>query len=181
MLENALIKEVITTLKAGFTAAGYTNVKVVQTNQPTQQGANTGPTVYLTQLPAKRYGFLKRDDRYNQDVDPPVMEHTETQIYETTFQLSALVTQDPKKTTSLTALDVLNMAAAIIQGDKGREYLQSQEIQILRVMDIRNPNFSDDRDRFEYSPSFDFTLTHKQVIISAVPVVESYEANFNRV
>ena len=39
----------------------------------------------------------------------------------------------------------------------------------------------DDKDRFEASPSFDFTLLHKQERVTVVPVAESIDVEIYRV
>lgn len=111
----------------------------------------------------------------------PYMRHTERQWYETTFQISGLAIQDPADVDSLTASDIVNIGISVMQSDATRAALRAKNIGILRVEDVRNPYFVDDKGRFEASPSFDFTLTHEQVIISESPIVQSFEANFKRV
>src|SRR6185437_7605808 len=178
MTDNELIKVFWPILKTGLINAGYTDVISKQAYQPTQQGTDTPPTVYFYKVGDKRYGFLRRDSIWN-TVDS-VMEHIEEQWYETVFQMSALVIQKPSNP-SYTASDLVNEAAAILQSDSAREQLLLKEVGILRVTDVRNPYFTDDRDRFEASPSFDFILTHKQTRVSIDPVIESFEFNIKRV
>lgn len=182
VLDNPLIKEIIAVMRAGLDANGLSNVKVKQSNQPTNQGANTAPTLYLDKIPGdKRYGFLRRTDEWVDDVDPPFMRHIEAQVYESTFQFTALSIQNPADVTQLTASDLANWAASIIQSDAARLALQAKGIGMLRITEIRNPYFVDDKNRFEASPSFDFTLTHEKVIISTSPAVVTYEADVKRV
>lgn len=178
MTDNELIRAFWPILKDGLIAAGYTDVVSKQANQPTQQGTNTPPTVYFYKVGDKRYGFLRRDNVWN-TVDG-IMEHIEEQWYETTFQMSALVIQNPSNP-EYTASDLVNETAAIMQSDKTREQLLIKGIGILRVTEVRNPYFTDDRDRFEASPSFDFVLTHKQTRVTTDPVIESFEFNIKRV
>ena len=176
---NILIKSVI---DAGLVARGFTGdtaIPVKQSYQPTNQGANTEPTIYFHKLPDHRYGFLKRKSVWDQEEE--IMVHTEAQWYESTFQINALATQNPKDPTALTANDIVNIVASIIQGDAGRGAFQTAGVGILRISEIRNIPFLDDRDRYEYEPSFDFTLTHEQVIISASPVITTEEFNIKRV
>jgi hypothetical protein len=171
MTDNQLIKLFRPIVVAGLAALGYSSVGVVQNNQPTVQGAATGPTVYFYKIGDKRYGFLERSDAYNSEDNDFV--HTETQKYETTFQVSALVRQDPAVTTSYTASDLVNAVAMILASDAARETMLAAGVGILRVMDVRNPYFLDDHDQFEASPSFDFVLTYDRTIQTTVPVVES--------
>lgn len=102
----------------------------------------------------------------------PGMVYEEIQQYLTRFQLSALSTQDPANATQLTASDILNYAAYAMQSETTVASLESVGVGIMRIEDIQNPYFSDDRQRYEASPSLDFTLSYKQQIISYVPIVQ---------
>jgi hypothetical protein len=177
MLDNQLIQVFLPVINAGLTAYGYTGVSVVASHQPTQQGIPTGPTVYFYKLNDRRYGFLRRFDTW---VDP-VMVHTEEQQYETTFQVNALVIQSPGTPNQYTASDLVNDVAFIMQSDDTREILYNNNISILRVTDIANPYFVDDKDIFEASPSFDFTLSYTRTKVSTSKVVDHVEFDINRV
>lgn len=179
MTDNDLIRLFLPIINAGLLADGYTNVVVKQANQPTQQGINTGPTVYFFKIGNKRYGFLGRLDEW--DSDNSEMVHTETQYYETTFQISALVLQNVHNTSTYTASDLVNEVASIMQSDAARDIMIASGVGILRVTDIVNPYFVDDRDNFEASPSFDFTLTYQQTRVSVNPAIDDIELNINRV
>lgn len=173
MLDNVLIALIRTVIVAGLAVRGLSAITVKQANQPTQVGVNTGSTIYLSKISDHRYGFLKRDDVWNDMTH--VMDHTETQQYETVFQVNALAIQNPADTASLTASDIVNITAEILQSDVALATFRASDVGIERITDIRNPAFSDDTDRFEYSPSFDFTLTHKQVRITNSPTVNTFK------
>jgi hypothetical protein len=179
MTDNELIRLFLPIINAGLVADGFTGVTVKQSNQPTLQGANTNPTVYFYKLFDKRYGFLRRDSTWNEDAE--IMTHTEDQMYETSFQISAMVMQNPNTPYQYTASDLVNEVAAIMQSDSTRETLAASSVGILRVMEVRNPYFKDDYDKFEAFPSFDFTLTHRQTRVSTDPVIESVEFDIYRV
>lgn len=179
MTDNDLIKLFLPIINSQLLVDGFTGVTVKQANQPTQQGINTGPTVYFYKIGSTRYGFLGRYDRW--DTINSRMVHTEVQYMEATFQVSALVLQNVKNTNTYTASDLLNEVASIIQSDYARNILNNSGVGILRVRDLVNPYFVDDRDQFEASPSFDFVLTYKQTRVSADPVLESVELNINRI
>lgn len=170
MQDNALIRLFLPIINAGLIADGYTGVNVLQANQPTQQGVPIAPSVYFTKIGDHRYGFLHRDDTWD-DINSRMV-HTEIQQYETTFQVSALVLQNPRVTNKYTASDLVNEVAAILQSDNTVTTLMESNVGILRVQEIRNPFFVDDMDNFEASPSFDFTLTHLQTRVSVDPVIE---------
>jgi hypothetical protein len=179
MLDNDLIRLFLPIIKNGLIADGYLNVTVKQANQPTQQGINIGPTVYFFKVGDHRYGFLYRESKWDEDAEEMI--HTEMQQYETTFQISSLVLQKPTNPYLYTASDLVNEVAAILQSDRTREILMDAGVGIYRITDITNPYFVDDRDQFEASPSFTFTLTHKQTRVTTDPVIESYEYDIKRV
>ncbi|OWK42058.1 phage gateway protein [Fimbriiglobus ruber] len=173
MLDNQLISLVISTIIAQEAAAGIPGTPLAQAFQPTQQGVNTVPTVYLYKVGDKRYGFRGVTDIWN--VQTSQMVHTETQQYETTLQFSALATQNPATPSQYTASDILNLVAYIVQSSATVAALEAQGVGVERVTDVRNPYFSDDRDRFEASPNFDVVLTHKQIITTTTPILQTTE------
>lgn len=168
MTDNDLIRLFLPIITTGLTSDGYTGVSVLQSNQPTQQGTVSAPVVYFFKVSDKRYGFLNRSNIW----DGTEMIHTEEQVYETTFQIMALVRQNPMITNSYTASDLVNEVASIMQSDATRQTLIDAGVGILRVMELRNPYFTDDQDIFEASPSFDFTLTYNQSRESTVEIIE---------
>jgi len=175
MLDNELIALIRATIIAQEAAAGIPGLPIKQAFQPTQQGANTEPTGYLYKIGDRRVGFPRVSDAW--DEQNSRMVHTELQKYETTFQFSALATQDPKAPRQYTASDVLNLAAYTLQSSAAIAAFEARGVGVLRVTDVRNPNFLDDRQRFEASPSFDATFTHDRVVVTTSPVVaiEEYQ------
>jgi len=163
------------------TLAGLT---VATAYQPRQQGAQEAATIYFFKLFDKRLGSPKKEDIFVDPVPPdPVgtMRHEETQAYETHVQFTALVPQDPAAVNRTTASDALNVVAGIIASDDFITRCRAVGLGILRVMDVTNPYFSDDRDRFEASPSFDVVFTHERVRTTTEPVLVTYDANVGRV
>ena len=173
MLDNQIIALVISILNAGSTAAGVPGLLVKQSYQPTQQGANSAPTVYLNPLFDEVIGSPLREDQWNEMTS--TMDHVESQQMGTHFQLTALATQNPADVNSLTAKDILNKCRYILQSDVGIQSFQNANTGIQRITAVRNTPFQDDRQRWEYQPSFDFIITHKQIIESATPIVEATE------
>lgn len=167
--DNSLIILFRPIIEQGLIAAGFTTTVVKQSNQPTAQGAVTAPAIYFHKLYNKRYGFLGRKDTWNPTTQQ--FEHIETQYYETTFQIMALALQNPSDITAPTASDLVNEVASIMQSDRTRDILQLENIGILRITDITNPYFVDDRDNFEASPSFEFTLTYANTRESTTPKI----------
>ncbi len=185
MLDNQIFAVLVAALTAGFTALGAAipgPVAVQQSYQPTTQGVNTQNTVFIHKIGDHRYGTVKRETYWEPDTDSGgTMVHKETQYYETTFQIDALAIQNPANVTQLTASDIVNYVAAIMQSDATLQTLYDNKLQILRIIDVRNPYFENDKNRFQASPSFDFTLEHEQVIISSGPVASRIIVNVDRV
>ena len=177
--DNSLIQIFLPIINSGLIADGFTSVTVKQSNQPTMQGINTNPTVYFFKVSNKRYGYLARYDKW--DSINSTMVHNENQYYETTFQVAALVLQNPKDLTIPTASDLVNEVACIMQSDNTRYILNQSGIGILRIQDISNPYFFDDRDNFEASPSFNFTLTYENFRVSTSPIINSFTTNIHGV
>lgn len=178
MTDNELIQLFLPIINAGLIADNYTDVAVKQNYQPTQQGANSQATVYFFKVNNRRYGFLGRRDVW--DSINNKMVHTEAQYMECTFQVSALVRQSPCNI-SYTASDLVNEVASIMQSDNTRAILNSSGVGILRVTDVRNPYFVDDKDQFEASPSFDFTLTFEDFRVSTSSKITNYDYVINGV
>lgn len=170
MTDNQLIQLFLPIIQAGLVTDGFMDVIVKAANQPTQQGINKGPTVYFYKISTKRYGFLGRQDVW--DATHSVMTHTESQYYETTFQVSALVLQSPLTPNQYTAGDLVNEVASIMQSDNTRAILNASGVGILRIQDIPNPFFVDDRDMFEASPSIEFVLTSQAFRVNNDPKIE---------
>lgn len=180
-----------------MTFDGGLDVDVKQAYQPTRQGANSLPTIYMHKINDHRHGhvgiktrFVPRyawDTSWTFDLsdsvyDTGAMVTTETQVYETTFQLSALVKQFPQQAIpSLTASDVLNACAMVLNGETGREKLRAAKIGVLRIMDIRNSYFENPEGQFEANPTMDFVVTHVQEFVKIAPVVSTDEFIIRRV
>lgn len=179
MRDNQLWPIILTVINTGLTARSISGVSVMQAQQPTRQGPASGRGVYLTRLPDVPIGHTKRDSVWN--VDESTMDHVEEQVYSTTIQLNSLAIQDPADTTSLTAMDLARACRAVLQSSAALDTFIASGLGMLRIGEIRNTPFVDDKGRNEYSPSFDFTLTHNDRFISTDPVTELVECNVVRI
>lgn len=178
MLDNELIQVFYPILMNGFIDYGIT-IKIRQSFQPTQTGTETNPVLTFFKVSDKRYGWQRKFSYWDEDLLE--MKHLERQIYESTFQISGLSAQDPTKINSLTSSDLVNTASSIIQSDATIDELKKNGVGILRVTDIRNTPFSDDRDQFEFSPSFDVILRHIQERTISVPDITLIEQRIYKV
>ena len=171
-LDNVLFTKIIDILNSGFAKfPAVPNPVVIQKYQPVAEGVPSCPTVFLYKIGDNRLGWPEKHSCW--DRVKGIETHTELQVYETTFQISALVTQDPSNPAAYTASDIINYAAYIMQSAATVTALQAIGIGIYKVSDVRNPYFSDDRVRYEASPSFDLTLVHSQIIVTNVPIASS--------
>ena len=129
-----IMAQVLPAMQANADLAG---VGLLRNYQPTQQGAYTTPTVYFFKITDRRYGHTKRRDAWNALTG--MFDHVEVQKYESTYQFSAQVPQDPAATSALTESDVLNLVSSIMQSDAILSAFQAAGVGILRVTDVRNP------------------------------------------
>lgn len=239
MLDNQLYTLIESLLTTGLAAIGQSAILTQQAYQPTQQGANSPPTIYFYKIgPDRNIGTPNRngvqgqgacsftgsiagtvltvtgivsgtlnvnqglvgagistniiitsfgtgsggEGTYNLNQSPGTIPseamlsagtwvYTETQQKASLFQCVALATQDPANTNQLTASDIANLGCYVMQSAQTISALEAQGCGVLRIPEVRNPYFTDDRERYEASPSFDFTLTHNQQIITSIPVV----------
>lgn len=162
-----------------FLAPRLPGVVIKQANQPTSQGAESGPAIYIARVTDTRIGSPEVSDAWN-EVDQEMV-HTETQGHATTWQLTGLVPQNPADLTGATAADVLANAAMAVNSRAFVELLAAHSAGVGRITDIRNPFFTDDTDRFAASPSFDFTITHRRTQVTTVPAAASIEFRTARV
>lgn len=179
MLDNQLFQLLIPIIRDGLTAQGFNSIPVKQANQPTQQGANTVNTIYLSKLYSNPLGFLKRSNAW--DEGQQVMVHTEKQDFETAFQLNAFALQNAADINSATASDLLRAAWFVLQGDAARAALKASNVGIYRIPNLAGVYSLNDMDNFEASPSFDFSVTHTQSVITTSPVLSEININVYQV
>lgn len=173
MTENKIFIALRTALLNGMSEP--LGLEVRRSYQPTQQGADFQPTLYIHLISQRRYGYLERNDIPDGDV----IRHVERQYYETVIQFTGQVLE--KADTSLTSVDLLNEAAYVLQSDQGRLWLQEQGISILRVDNIRQIYATDEQERFQSSPNFDLTIITQQVKETTSPITISVELKQHRI
>lgn len=149
--------------------------QVVTEYQAVSQGRTDGPTLYFFQLPTgQRYGtqeYIARPDLTGQ------MVRSEGQWYRLGYQIMAL----NGSKIGLPAQDLITMASMLVGSGGFRQLLRREQVGIERITEVRSPYFSNDRDRFEMSPSFDFTLSTKRTIIQQSAAITATELNFARI
>lgn len=179
MTDNELIILFTGIIDTGLAARGYNDVVVIAGSQPTQQGAPSGPNVRFIKLFDHQYGNSTTQTVVDPD-DHTMMIETQTQFYESTFQINTLVIEDPNNI-SYTASDLASTVALILNSNAARLAFKASNVGVLQITDIRAPIFLDELDRREYAPNFDFTLTHKKLNIARIPVIYSIETGIYQV
>ena len=178
MTDNQLLALLITTLQPSVQSQ-WPTVSMLQKNQPTQQGVDTGPRVFFEKLFDKRYGFT--GETFDLDVLPPgtptwtPITTTYTQVIETTVQFSALVIQDPTNLALPTASDVAHYVAMLLSTDDILATLTQAGANVMRITQVTNPYFHDDRERFEAHPSFDVVFQHERDLSLSTPPIQAVD------
>jgi len=176
MNEKALKILLVRELTAGLVRAGIT-LPVIAGNQPTTQGREDAG-IYFFPIADAAAGWQIRNYGTN---TLPLMPMTDTQIVETTFQVEALVPDDPSDLAQVTALDALHVARMVIGSLPFVEALRADGVGVQRPTNVRTPYFTNDRDQFEMSPSFDFTVSHKRSIIQSINSIDSMSVDIHSV
>ncbi len=179
MNDNVVIRHLIAAMRTGLDSLGMQSVKIKQGYQRRQGITETGPTVYLHKVIAARVGFQSRKDVFNPANNN--FDHTETIWRAPTWQVDGLSTQDPSSLIQLTASDIVEATADVLQLASTRETLLRNNIGIQRITTVRQDYFLNDRERHQQRPSFDFVLVYRHEIRSTVPQVTDSRCLINRV
>lgn len=174
MKDNDLIAYFSAQLEAAVALAGW-DVVVLQGYQPTQEGAPTKPTVVFEKLSDHEYGWPMSGKYILDALPPPVgqklpdFSQFDQQWVESTFQVSALSIQDVNDLSLPTPSDIAHQLKLYMNARQTIWKFAGHGVSILRVTDVRNPKFEDDRDLFEANPNFDVVLQHKRELVFKVP------------
>ena len=164
-------------LLKGLARYGVTDIPVKQGYQPTTQG-RLDKCIYFWALPDIPEGWQYRKHKAD---DAGQISTTETQIIATSYQMGALIPDDPSDADQKTAKDITVLARMVVQSQPFVIAMTKAGVGVRRPSEVRNPQFVNDQDQYEYQPSFDFTVTHKQVIIQLTNSIERVEVNIHRV
>lgn len=179
MQDNALIALLIATLRAGLDAQGCTDVAIKQSYQPTQQGANSGPAVYVHKVMDRRRGTPGKSAKW--DVATQQMIQTEVAVLETAYQAQALARQDPADTTAPTAADLLRLVSSVLQSDYALARLRASDVGILNIPSLTNTPTLNDNQVWEFAPLLEFTVTHHEITVWTTPAAIGIECGIYRV
>ena len=136
---------------------GLGNYRVLADYQPTSQGREQN-AVYFFEVSDNRSGWQGRS--YTTPTDESDGQRHERQTMQTVMQFGAFVDKDR----DITAKDLLNNVALIINSLGFILDASKENIGVQRVTDIRTPYFKNESDRFEMSPSFDVTFSYTRTL-----------------
>jgi len=178
MRDTALFTALRTVLLAGLALSDAPTTEVKRASQATQIGADTGPTVYFQKMMDRDLGSPQRKHIWDDETSDYV--NAQIQKVATSFQIMGIhrlaVTDE-----GMTASDLANEARAILQSDDAIAAFLAVDVGVERVTQVRNSVFTDGQDQYEFSPSFDFVLTHDQVTFSRTPGAVAFEVDIKRV
>lgn len=177
MNEKDLDKLIRAELLKGLARYGVTDIQVKQGYQPTTQG-RLDKCIYFWALPDNPEGWQYRKHKVNEGGE---ISTTETQNIASTYQVGALIPDDPQDDIQRTAKDMTVLARMVVQSQPFVIAMTKAGVGVRRPSEVRNPQFVNDQDQYEFQPSFDFTVTHKQVIIQLTDSIDSVEFNIHRV
>ena len=100
---------------------------------------------------------------------------------ETTFLISTLVRQSPRRPTSQTASDILYQVSEILQSDVTIAFFNTQGVGLGRVIDLPMLYFIDDKEQYEAQPNFEINLYHDRVTTRVTPPIDEFEFELHRV
>lgn len=172
MKDNELLATFRSKLSEALATANW-DYQVIQLEQPTLQGANSAPTVYFQKLFDVPYGVAQRTKKWD-DV-AQLFSDTETQAYETTIKVSALIPQVPGDLNIPTPSDVVNYIQKYLSHRAIIQSMNKLGFRILKITRVTNPYFLDDKSLMEAMPSFDVVITHSRSITLTVPKVDRVE------
>jgi hypothetical protein len=170
MNDNELIAAIGTQIEAATANSGWA-YEALQKDQPTQQGVPIAPTVFLQKMFDDHFGPQSSSNTY--DAANRRFIAAEVQIVVTHFQISALVTQNPDDLSIPTASDVVNQVKLYLQHRETLKELRAAGIKGIQVKKVDNQPFVNDKERFEFHPTFGLEVQHERRIERTAPAVTS--------
>ena len=169
MRDNELIIAIKAELDSLLAAHGYADIKVKQSYQPTQQSVSEERRIFMHKVTNPQVG-----SGIVYDENKRIQQHLKRAV----FQFDALAQQDPSDINSLTAGDIVTIAADLLQSYDAVRNLRANGVNIERVTAVRPSYFINDKDRNESSPSFDLTITYQHDYEKEIPSITGVTDNY---
>lgn len=173
--ENDIWKDMISLFNEALTAKKITGMTVMRAVQPVDV---TGKSLVLLQrVNAKRYGWRGRHEKIVADT----LHHIENYYKEMRFQVTVLKKIDITNTDELTASDIADMLVDYLLSNTGLKSLRLKGYMPLRIMEVREPSFSNESENYQIHPNFDLVCYVQQEIVEKQDVISKHEFNINGV
>lgn len=172
MRDNDVIAVIFAEMNSQLSANGLSDVEVGQSYQPTQQSTSEGRALFMHKVSNPQVGTGFKYANNNR---------TQQYLKRATFQFDALAQQDPSDVSSLTAGDIANAAADLIQSYDSIRNLHRNGVNIEHITDVRPGYFINDKDRHESSPSFDLTVSYIHEYEKEIPSIDGIKINYHGV
>ncbi len=169
MRDKPLMALIRQSLRDGLSRLGRDTVAVRQSFLPVPLPSDGGPALYLCKTADRRRGSPARTSRWDGDLG--VMVNTDVVSLETTFRVTAQVTEGLGDADDLgdmaadTPSDLLKLAATVMQSTEFMTLLQAQDVGILAIADLPLQYGTD----MGALPYFDATVTHRDLSIWTAP------------
>ena len=142
--------------------------------QSTQQARPSEPTVFFANIGVVRYGWPGKNSRWI-DAQQKMLDVEEWRS-EMTVQVSAQLPQDAVYDVgSITPNDAVQTIAAVMQNDGWLQAIKAYGMQVLRISQIRNMPYKNDRDQWEYVPMFDAVLCYTDITTAEGKLISQFE------
>jgi len=152
---------------------------VIQKHNLTQEGIPAAPTVFFEKLFDDAYGWPMT--KRTPDAENKIFTDVTMQLWEATFQISAMVRQVETDLALPSASDVAQHLKMFLQTPTVMRRLRAMGIGLLRVTNVRNPYFQDDRNQIEANPNFDLVVTYNRTISMTTPGTDKVVAQLVQV
>ena len=169
MNEIQLFTLIRSVLLQGFSATGRSDVRVKRNYASTKSSAPDAPAIIMHRIDTQRVGWQSRNFRLTETE----ARDTNVQNHAITFQFNALVPTELEDSESLTANDLLDTAAMILQSRLMLDACKNSGIGIERISAIRSNYVQDENDNWEPEPTFDIIVVVKKELVISVGVVTS--------
>lgn len=152
------------------------SLPVLAAFQPTKQG-RVDDGIYFFPVARGKRGWQSR--KYQDDGQ--AVTATESQINESMYQFQAFVEDDVTAPAQFLASDVLAVVRGVVQSMRFVQAMTSAAIGVQRATDIVMPSFVNERDNFEFNPSFTVIFTHHRSITQATAHIEQVVSGIHRI
>jgi hypothetical protein len=158
MLDNQIYQVLISTINQILVVQSsiypvLQNALVRQSYQPTQQSVKNQPCVFVSKVTNPQFGW-------GINYIANTSEREQLQYAESTYQIVALLQQDPADVNSLTANDLVTLVSDMLQSYDIIRSLRAQGLAIQRVSSISGGHFANEKDRYELDPGFQVTFNY---------------------